>query len=223
MPVDESKLTQYALGILDDVEYRVVRQEIARSLTLQKELADIRNVLQHIALAEEPMRPTNSLRNRVLGSIDNTKRFAGFVERFADLFDLDKTTSKNLLVKIDLLSDRAWESIPIPGVKIMKFSGGIRVASATCGIVRINSGRFFPAHEHQGDETSLILQGQAQDDRNRIFSAGDLVHLPKGSRHSFYILGDEPYIFAIVLQKDNKWLFVKTMIDYLCRLGTGNK
>lgn len=215
MPVDEAKLTQYALGMLDDVESRTVRQEIAGSLTLQKELATIRNALQHIALAEEPVRPSASLRNRVLEATQDVTRFAGFLERFADLFDLDRTTSQDLLAKIDPISNHAWESTVFPGVKIMKFCGGPRVASATCGIVQVKAGKLFPAHRHQGDETTLVLQGKAQDDSAKTLLAGDIFHLPPGSSHSFHVLGDEPFVYAVVLHKDNKWLLVKTLIDYL--------
>lgn len=215
MLVDEAKLTQYALGILDDGEDRVVQREVAASPALQKELVTIRNTFQHIAFAEKPLCPSDGLRKLVLDSILDETRFDGFIERFAELFDLDNLTSKNLLAKIDHASDYAWESTFFPGVKIMKFPGGPRVALATCGIVQVKPGKLFPAHQHQGDERILVLQGIARNDNNRVFAAGDMFNFHEGSSHSFRIISDENFVFAVVLYKENKWLWVKTLIDYL--------
>ena len=215
MPINETILTQYALGILDDEESRAIQREISASPTLQKELIMIRQALQPLALAEKPIHPSDHLRNNVLSSIRDQTRFDGFIERFADFFDLDRPTSENFLVKIDLESDPVWKSTLFPGVTLMKFSGGSRVAMATCGIIRVKPGKLFPAHQHQGNEEILVLQGEARDDKGYIFAPGDRFHFSAGSRHSFHILGDETFVFAVVLDKKNKWLWIKTLIDYL--------
>ena len=215
MPVNETTLTQYALGILDYEEYRAIQTKISASPTLQKELVMIRHALQPLALAEKPIHPSNHLRNKILSSIRDQTQFDGFIERFADFFDLNRPTSQNLLAKINLESDSLWKSTLFPGVTIMKFSGGSRVAMATCGIVQVKPGKLFPAHQHQGNEEILVLQGEARDDKGYIFAPGDRFHFSAGSRHSFYILGDETFVFAVVLDKKNKWLWIKTCIDYL--------
>ena len=214
MPIDEEILIQYALGILDGREDKAVQQEITASPALQKELASIHNALQHVALAEKPLSPSERLRNLVLDSTREKTRYNGFIERFSDLFDLDKLTSKNLLSKIDHVSDNDWESTLFSGVNIMKFAGGPRVASATCGIVQVKPGKLFPAHQHQGEESLFVLKGVARDDAAREFSAGDMLLFSAGSQHSFRILGDETFVFAVVLQKKNKWLLFKTLIDH---------
>jgi len=215
MPVDEAKLTEYALGILDDGENKVIQREIATSPDLQEELASIRSALQRVALAEKPIHPSDRLRDLVLDSTQTETRFDGFIERFSDLFDLDKQSSKNLLAKIDHVSDRVWESTFFPGINIMKFSAGPGVASDICGIVQVKPGKLFPAHQHMGNEWTLILQGQARDDKDRVYTAGDMTHYSAGSKHSFRIIGDETFIFAVNLEKENKWLLFRTFIDYL--------
>jgi len=215
MPVDDAILTQYALGILDDEEYKTVQEEITASPVLQKELASIQNTLQTVALAEKPIHASTNLRNSVLGSIQEKTRYDGFIDRFAGLFDLDRLSSINLLSKIENILDKDWESTPFSGVNIMKFAGGPQVATATCGIVQVKPGKLFPAHQHQADEKILVLKGVAQDDKGKDFRAGDMFLFSAGSQHSFRIIGDETFVFAVVLQKDNKWLLMKTILDTL--------
>ncbi len=215
MPIDEATLNQYALGILDEHEMQKVQEEIATSPELQHELDAIQLALSQIAMAETPVLPNAGLRTTVLDSIKEETRFNGFIDRFSSLFDLDQSASAKLLAKIDAVSGNEWESVLFPGVDIMKFSGGPSVASATCGIVQVKSGKLFPAHQHQGDEQILVLAGSARDDHNREFNAGDSCLFQSGSRHSFRITSNEPFVFAVVLYRKNKWLFWKTIVDSL--------
>lgn len=213
MPVDQEKLTQYALGILDGAEYKMIRQEILRSTELQNELTALRVSLETIALAEKPRKPSESLRSLVLDSIQKNTRFDGFKERFARLFDIDLTTAQNLLEKINSAAPDAWQSTLLPGVTKLEFPGGPKVASATCGLVQARPGTIFPAHQHQGEERILVLQGTASDDSGKIFAVGDVFQFPPGSRHTFRIIGDETCVFAVVIFKKNKWLWFKTLLD----------
>lgn len=213
MQIDEAILTQYALDILKPEEYRLVQQKIAASPFLRNELVSICNALQQIAYSE-PVNPRNDIREMVMGSIDDQTRFSGFTRRFADLFDLDSKTSQYLLGKINKSSDQAWQSTLFPGVTIMKFPGGPLVATSICGIVQVQKGKLFPAHEHQANETNLILQGFAIDDSANVLTAGDMFRFSAGSRHSLRSIGDEPFVFAVVLEQNNKWLWGKTLVDY---------
>ena len=63
----------------------------------------------------------------------------------------------------------------------MKFAGGPVVASATCGIVQVKPGKLFPAHQHQGDETILVVQGTARDDQAKELTVGDKLSFSAGS------------------------------------------
>ena len=53
-----------------------------------------------------------------------------------------------------------------------------------------------------------MLSGSAREDSGTIWYPGDLLRNPKGSRHSFEVLGDEPFVFVVVL---DDWIeYVKT-------------
>ena len=213
MPVDDCKLTEYALGILTADERDSVERELSASVEMQKELDTIEEALANLAFAENPLRPSDELRDAVLASVNAETRFEGFVDRLASLFDLGEEPVRELLAKIDDTSNNIWESTIIPGVRILRFSGGPRLADATCGIVHVKPGRIFPAHRHQDEELSLVLQGRAREDTGLIFQPGDINRRSAGSEHTFQTFGHEPLIFAVVLRKENKWLIGRTILD----------
>lgn len=214
MVIDETALTEYALGILSPTESDKVKKAVARSPELQKELSEIEITLQAVAQSEPVIAPTPMLRQRIADAIRHESRFNGFLERFADMFDLDKQTSESLLEKIDHPQLECWEASTLPGINVMRFSGGAKLVGATCGIVQVAPGKLFPAHRHQGEEQVFVLQGQANEDSGRQLSAGDRVILAAGSRHSFRVSSDEVFIFAVILSKENRWLWRKTLSDH---------
>ena len=214
MPIDETKLTEYALGILADHESRKLKKIIAQSEELQKELREIESTLGILAQAEASITPSPNVRQLILNSTQTETRFSGFLNRFAAMFDLDQQAAEGLMAKIDQTNLKCWESTAIPGVRILKFNGGPKVAAATCGIVQVAPGKLFPAHRHRSEELVLVLQGQAKDDSGNILSAGDRFVSGAGSKHSFRILGDEVFIFAVLLPKNNQWLWGKTLMDH---------
>jgi len=214
MQIDEEILLHYALGILDKAQTKKVQRKIATSPALQSELASIQNALESVSLAEKPVQPSPHLRALILNATLDKTRFDGFIERFTALFDLDEETSHNLLKQIDNAAHANWQSTPFPGVKILKFPGGQQVSTATCGLVQVQPGKIFPAHQHQAKESNLILQGEARDDQRKAYKPGDIFDFTAGSRHSFRCISDDPFIFAVVLYKDNKWLWGKTLMDY---------
>lgn len=214
MVIDEIALTEYALGILSPAESDRVRQAVARSPELQKEISAIEIALQAVAQSEPAISPTLMLRQRIVDAIRHENRFNGFLERFADMFDLDKQISESLLVKIDQPQLEHWEVSTFPGIKVMKFSGGSSLVGATCGIVQVAPGKLFPAHRHNGEEQIFVLQGHAIEDSGREFSAGDRIVLAQGSQHSFRVSKGEIFIFAVILSKENRWLWCKTLCDY---------
>jgi putative transcriptional regulator len=83
----------------------------------------------------------------------------------------------------------------------LHFEGGARVASADCGVVRIEPGVRFVEHTHEGDEWSLVLAGSAEEEgTGAAWLPGDLVHRAAGSRHAFRVTSAEPLVFAVVLE-----------------------
>ena len=215
MKFDDDILIQFALGSLDAETSRALIKKLAVSTSLREQLQDIQATLANVPLAEPPVQASNALRELILGSIEQETCFDGFVERFANLFDLEDSQAKSLLDKIDRVARRPWKATIIPGVRILKFPGGPRVADATCGIVSVRENQLFPSHQHRSDEWLLVLQGTARDDKGHTLQAGDLLHAEPGSTHTLQTYGETPFVFAVILKKPNKWLIGRTILDYL--------
>lgn len=214
MHLDDSTLIQFALGILDKEESDRVDTALSESTELRNKLDEIQETLHTVALAEPPMQPNDRLKQRVLTSITPAKRFEGFTERFAELFDLAIKDVRQLLAKIDKPESDDWtSSVTLPGIDIMKFPGGSHVATSTCGLISVKPGTIFPRHRHQGEEWVFVLQGRARENDGRILRPGDLVLSESGSEHAFKSLGPETYIFAVLLGSDNKWLIGQSLLD----------
>lgn len=157
--------------------------------------------LVDLAAAEgEPPVPSPGLRERVLASLVPGTRFAGFEERLAQLFDLPLARVRELGSAIERVADAPWDDDVVPGVRLLHFAGGERCARAHCGIVHVAPGAVYPRHRHARSEWSFVLSGCAEDlDTGRRLAPGDLAEQPAGSAHAFRALGDEPYVFAVLL------------------------
>jgi quercetin dioxygenase-like cupin family protein len=150
-------------------------------------------------LGAEPVAPSPGLRAALLGTIAAATKLGGFTERVAALFDLGRERSGEL-IREAAGAAAGWQTIPIPGVRLLHFAGGPRVAAADCGLVRIEPGASFPAHRHGGDEWSLVLAGEAEEEgTGERWAPGDLVHRAAGSVHAYRAVGREPLVFAVLL------------------------
>ncbi len=176
---------------------------------------ETQEALDQVGLAQEPVMPGDHLLNLILAATEPTTRFEGFVERLSELFDLSDTRIRELLATIDEAGNPSWKASALPGTRLLRFDGGPKLAAATCGLVKVKPGRIFPAHQHQADEWVFVLQGRAQEDSGRVLQAGDLDLGAAGTSHTFRTMGDEPFVFAVVLFKDNKWLLGQTLMDHL--------
>lgn len=213
MRIDESVLIQYALGTLNRAESASVDEALSESPEFRNQLYEIQETLTTMALSEVTLQPDPRLRERVLASIEPRTRFKGFTERFAELFDLGKKEAGRLLAKIDETQANEWTSSLFPGVNILKFPGGPRVADATCGLISIKPNTIFPRHRHRDEERVLVLQSRARENSGRLFQPGDLLISEPGSEHAFVTLGPEPCVLAVLLRKDNKWLIFPSLLD----------
>lgn len=151
------------------------------------------------AAAALPVPPSAALRRRVLSAVDPSTRFEGFVERLALLFDLPEPRIREILREADAGAGAAWVDAPIPGVRLCHFQGGGRVTGADCGLVHLAAGTVFPPHRHRGVEWTFVLAGSAMEDGGEVWLPGDLVIREEDSVHGFRAVGDEPYLFAVVL------------------------
>jgi putative transcriptional regulator len=135
----------------------------------------------------------------LLDSIGDEDPFAGFLERLSDYFDLPAHRVREILGALSQLDEDAWET-DRPGTRLHHFDGGPRVSEADCGLVRMEPGARYPAHRHLGAEWAFVLRGRAEEDETgAVWEPGDLVHRAADSVHAFRVLGDEPFVFAIVL------------------------
>lgn len=155
--------------------------------------------LGDLALAAPPVRPSGSLRERVLAATRSETSLEGYVDRLCSLLDLGAARVREILAEIGNVASDTWEASPTPGMRLLHFDGGPRVAEADCGLVHFVPGEDFPRHRHVGDEWSLILQGRVEEDDGSVSLPGDLMHRPAGSAHSFRAVGDEPLVFAVVI------------------------
>ncbi|MCI0654103.1 MAG: cupin domain-containing protein [Methylococcaceae bacterium] len=214
MQLDEALLIQYALGILDRPESLIVDEALSTSAISRKQFYEIQETLNTMALAETPLQPDPRLREHVLAAIEPSNRFAGFTTRFAELFDLGEQEAGRLFAKIDETTTDEWtSSLLLPGVRFLEFQGGPRVSAAHCGLISVKPDTFFPRHRHRGDEWVLVLQGRALDNRGSLLQPGDLLFAEPGSEHAFLTPGPEPFVFAVLLSKDNKWLILPSLLD----------
>lgn len=196
-PQRTAQLAELVLELLSPEDRARVEADLATDPTGLAELELLRRSAGILALACAAVAPSPRLRERVLGSIEASTRFAGFRSRIARLFEFSAERADEILAAIGNPS-AGWVDF-LAGVRLLHFEGGSRVAHADCGLVEVAPEATFPAHEHRGDEWSLVLQGRAEEDTGVIFEPGDLVLRNERTAHSFRALGPEPFVFAVVL------------------------
>lgn len=195
-----SKLVEYALGILDEETAKQMQAELESSVQNQSELREIEEALTLLAETEQPLMPSEHLRARILNTVRQETRFSGFVERLCDFFDLDRKTVEKHLSSLNQISSETWQINTFPGTHLLHFEGGPHIAgNADCGLVYIEPGKMIAAHRHLGDEWSFVLQGQMKEINGRIYHPGDCMHRSAGSVHALQSIGEKPLIFAAVL------------------------
>ena len=136
---------------------------------------------------------------RLLASARSPRhRYAPFVERVADLFDVPSTAAEDLLERA--AEGSAFKMTALPGVRVLHVAAGPRAAAAQTRIVRFSRGMRFPRHGHRGAETLLLLEGGYRDTSGRVFRAGDVNVMQPGAEHGFQIDRDGPCIAASRLE-----------------------
>lgn len=134
-----------------------------------------------------------SLRDRLLGLAGGKERFLPFLDRMMSLFDLGEGAAQGELNTID--QPDAWDDM-VPGVRFRDFHGGPAIGEAHGGLIRVQPGASFPEHEHVGDESMLLLQGEVEDDEGKRYGAGDLIESASGTRHALRCVSEDEVIYA---------------------------
>lgn len=153
-------------------------------------------VLDALVLGLDPAKPSGSLRDRLLGTLQGSARFLPFLDRMMRIFDLPEAQAKDELGTIDTPSE--WDDLTA-GVQVRDFEAGDACGDAHGGLVRVEPGHAFPRHAHVGEETVLLLQGRLQDDQGRQYRAGDIIVSPDGSSHRLEVIGDQAVLYAALV------------------------
>jgi len=215
MDKDVEKVLPYSLDQLDDKDKVEFENDLNSNAELDKELLEMQTILETIGLAEEPIKPSENLKRSLVASLDANTPFHGFVDRFMRLFDLERDNVEALFSKIVKTPGDLFESCAIPKTSLFYFDGGPKVSHAECGIIKVEAGSLFPAHKHQGKEWVLVLQGEAIDRSGQVYLPGDVIYSDEKDSHALRVSKDDDLIFAVVLEKPNKWLIGQIVLDYL--------
>ncbi len=148
---------------------------------LDLEADDLRELLARTVEALPPVAPDPALRARLLGTLGSTDRFASFLDRAAGLLDLTVEAVRAAFSRID--DPGAWEP-GLPGMKMIHFVAGPRLATADAGFVRLQPGMSFPRHRHLGPEVTLVLEG-AMRCGERLYGPGEVLEMAEGTEHEY--------------------------------------
>lgn len=194
-------IPDFVLGTLSDAERREVETQLEASPDLRAELAATIEAFAGLGDALKPVTPPPYLRGRLLHSITAPEeRHAPFAVRLAKYFDHAVDRTHELLRSMyDPATE--WEAGPIPGILLMHFSGGPRVATADVGFVRFPAGFRFPRHRHLGHEVNFVLEGTMIDSDARVFRPGDVLEMDAGSEHSFAFDAEQAGLIAVVVME----------------------
>lgn len=186
-------LPLYALGVAEPDEVAAVERALAEQPALIAELAAYRDASGALAAATPPVAPPPDVLHRLLASV-GSGRFERFAERCTTLFDVTLDRARELLGLIE--RPASW--LPqIPGISLVHFDGGPRMAAADCGFIRMAPGAMFPPHRHLGEETVTVLAGRIHDVVNdRMLGPGDDYVQREGSQHYLVCIGTEDCIYA---------------------------
>ncbi len=174
-------LSEYALGLLPEEEASRFEAALATSDDLARELDQALVAFARTAETLTPLTADPGQRARLLRTLESVDRFAPFFARAAALLDLPLEAVRPILARID--DPTAWER-GLPGMHLIHFQAGPRLASADAGFVRLQPGMAFPRHRHLGDEVTLVLEGGMFAD-GRTYGPGEQIEMATGTVHEY--------------------------------------
>lgn len=184
-------LSDFALGALDDVRRAWVEAHLAGCPDCAGAFADLAEILA--ILAGPAPAPSDGLRARVLGDV--RARLAVHTGAVARLFSMPPDEAEGWLDRLDVPD--AWVDAPFPGTfAVLVGQEGARLHA----FIRVPRGVAVPRHEHHGVEHTLVLGGALLDDAGRVWTPGELMTMPAGSRHTFCAFGDRDCVCAVLLE-----------------------
>jgi quercetin dioxygenase-like cupin family protein len=167
-----------------------------------EEIAAARDALAALG-ATEVEADAPALRGRLLASVGRVGRYGRFADRLARLFDLPVEKVVKLIAKLD--DPKAWQPW-LDGVQMIPVVPGPAYEGAAAGFGRLRPGARFPLHDHNGDETTVVLDGGFRnlDDGTEVWR-GEELWRPAGTEHEFLVLEGRDCIAAVCAQKGVKF------------------
>jgi len=140
-----------------------------------------------------------SLRDELLASarrLDHPPAPETITRAASTLLDLNEEATLAVLSQARLTPP--WPMHPAPGVDILPVRPGPARRRALCCLVRLVPGAVFPAHWHQGEETTFVLDGGFRDDDGALYWAGDDVTRTDAGPHQPRAVGVDPCVCLVV-------------------------
>lgn len=192
----ENRLPDYVLGDLDRSECVLLEAHVSTCAACSRELAEVKEVLSTVGLADRPLAPPRALRSRLLVSARSGRPLSSFAAGVADLFDLPIDKTARLLA--NLAASEAWTISPAPGIHMFPVHPGVSLAGTSACMVKAAPGALFPHHKHGGIERTLVVQGGFLDSDGVECWPGDFAIKDAGNAHSLRMLSGEPCICAVL-------------------------
>ena len=191
MKATDDLIPEYLLAALPAAERRAVEEELAAAPGLRRQvdaLAEALALAAADAVAPPPVPPPPAaLRARLLATVSGVDRFTPFLDDLTRLFELPAEAIRGLLARIDGPRG-AWQrhlgGVALETSELLHFAVGPRLSAggAAGGVLRIRAGGGFPAHHHDGDETTYVLEGACAVD-GRALGPGATIEMKRGSTH----------------------------------------
>lgn len=191
-------IPDYVLGTLSEAETREVEAAIAASPELQKEAEEIREAFGLLPASLPMPAPSPDLKKRLLHAAMHEERLMPFAPALSKYFDLTVERVREILRWVDDKTHE-WIDGPAPGMFVLDFDGGPRVAHCDVGLIRMPANLHFPWHRHYGLEIQFVLEGEIRDFDGRIFRPGEAIEKLPGTEHEFFT-GDREVLVGVVIQ-----------------------
>ncbi len=190
-------MPELALGTLAAAERGAVESHVRDCVRCSAEFAATVNTLAWLAATSTPVTPSPRVREQLFARVRSQSRWAPFIDRVAQLFDLAAEKAEALLETLE--DPRNWVPGPVVGNELYFVPKGPRLAGADAGFLRLGPNVQFPKHKHLGQEIAIIMAGSLREDgSDRLWQPGDVQVNEAGTEHSFRA-SEDGCLFAVVV------------------------
>ena len=190
-------IPELALGTLAAAERAAVETHVRGCVRCSTEFAATVDTLAWLAATNTSVTPSPRVREQLFGRVRGKSRWAPFIDRVAELFDLAAEKAEALLETLE--DPKNWVPGPGGGNELYFVPKGPRLAGADAGFLRLGANVQFPKHKHLGQETAIIMAGSLlEDGSDRVWQSGDVQVNEAGSVHSFKA-SEDGCLFAVVV------------------------